>query len=230
MVLDIIASLKEIVNLIDTHSTFVLAIVTIMYMILTYNLSRESRNERKYQYLQKRLEYLYFPLREIFSSYFDLSIRIKPEERQFVHIRIIETKRPIILTSRHINEKFEEIKPYLYMAPPTFKEKIDNWAKRISDIEYTDKCWSEEEVTNIVTELGTRFEDIFEKINEYIKKDERELYYIANGYYMSYLIRIKDYTKDTFGVNLEMLLGATVFFIIGLWLLLGISGFSTYFT
>jgi hypothetical protein len=226
MVLDIIASLKEIITLIDTHSTLILVIVTCMYTILTYNLSRESRNERRYQYLQKRLEYLYFPLREIFSSGFDLSIWIKPEERQFVHIQIMKTKRPIILTSHFINEKFEEIKPYLYMSPPTFKGKIDTWAKRISDIEYSDKCWSEDEVMCIVPELRNCIENILINVNKYIEKDERELYYIANGSYGSYLMRIRDYTKDTFGVNVEMLLGATVFFIIGLWLLLGIKGLS----
>lgn len=206
MLLNIITFLKELVNFIDTHSTLILAIVTIMYTILTYNLSKQTINERRYQYLQKRLEFVYYPLREIFSSDFDISIWFKPEGRQFVHIQIMKTKRPIIITSRNINEMFEEVKPYLYMSPPIFKRKIDFWAQRVSDIEYSDKCWSEEEVSYIVPELRNCIEDILANINEYIEKDETELYYMVNGKQKRYLI---------------MLLGA-IFFTVGFWLLLNV--------
>lgn len=102
-------------------------------------------------------------------------------------------KGPEILRCYFIDRKLGDVKSYLYMAPPDLKKMFDDWAKKVSDFENPDNIWYEEEVVDKVTELNNYVDKIFKKINEYIEKDERELYSISNGPYKAYLKRIKDF-------------------------------------
>lgn len=186
MNLHIITYFADLFTFINKYNTLILVAVTILYTILTYKLSAESRMERRYQYLQKRLEYLYFPLKDIFSSKFDISFRIKPEGKK-VLVQIGDEKGPEVLRCLFPDRKLGNIKSYLYMAPPNLKNVFEDWAKKVSEFENPENCWSEEEANLIIKGLDTSFNKILIKINQYIEKDERELYSIDNGAFMSYL-------------------------------------------
>lgn len=195
MSLNVIAYLEDILTFINRYNTLVLVAVTILYTILTYKLSAESKNERRYHYLQKRLEYLYFPLKDIFSSSFGLSFRIKPAgERRSTQIG--SQTGPEILRCFFMDRRLGELKSYLYMAPPDLKRMFDDWAKKVSEFEDPENIWSEEEVVSMVTKLDISFNNIYNKTNEYIERDEQELYSICNGPYKSYLKKVKEYFRS----------------------------------
>jgi hypothetical protein len=195
MSLNLIKSLEYLLTFINRYNTLVLVAVTILYTILTYKLSAESRNERRYHYLQKRLEYLYFPLKDIFSSSFGLSFRVKPEgERK--HTQIGSQKGPEILRCFFIDRRLGEVKPYLYMSPPDLRRMFYDWAEKVSEFEDAENIWSEEEVYNRISKLNTSFQNIYDKTNEYIRKDEQELYSVCNGSYTGYLKKIKEYFRN----------------------------------
>jgi hypothetical protein len=186
--------LDYLFNLADNHSTLILVIVTVFYTALTYKLSSESRYERRYQYLQKRLENLYYPLKDVFNSRLNLSFRIKPEGKRGT-ILIGNQKGPEILRCMYPDLKLEYIKPYLYMSPPILKNLFNCWANEVSVFEDPENIWSEEEITDRCNKIEDIRKDLIKEMNSCIEKDEEELYFIANGLLKSYLKRIKDRFK-----------------------------------
>lgn len=165
MSFQIIAFLNDIFTFINEYDNLLLVVVTALYIILTYKLSAESKMERRYQYLQKRRDYLYSPLTDVFSSKFDLNYRKTGCENNTL-FQIGENKNPEIIKCFHPDLKLGNVKSYLYMAPPDLKKLFDDWAKEVSELTNPENRWSEEEAGLIIKELNDSFKEILVKTNE----------------------------------------------------------------
>lgn len=188
MIEQIISWLTYTLKLFNKYNTAILVIVTIWYARNTYILTKETKNDRRYQYLQKRLEYLYYPLRDVFSSKFDLFYTDK-ETNNRVHFQVGDQKSPEILRAFHQDLKLDNINLYLYLAPPDLKKLFSDWVKKVSDFEDPQSCPSEEDFEDI----KEGYSDIFNKTSKYIEKDHNEMYKIENGVLKLHIMRIRDF-------------------------------------
>lgn len=139
--------------LLQASTTIVLVFITMIYVYLTAEIVKQSKNEQKIAFIEKRLEKLYYPLQQILDS----SFLYYPSEEDVMELGYV----PEAFVNYNIEyKKIEEIIPYLYLAKDELKHKLHRLLKILNNLKKKDiKLFTIDEV------------NLHDQINEIVKRD-----------------------------------------------------------
>lgn len=143
-------------SLLQTSTTIVLVFITTIYVYLTAEIVKQSKNEQKIAFIEKRLEKLYYPLQHILHSSFEYI----PSVEDAMELGYV----PEAFVNYNIEyEKIEDILPYQYLAKDELKHKLHRLLKILNNLKKKNiKLFTIDEV------------NLHVQINEIVKRDIKD--------------------------------------------------------
>ncbi|MDO8726699.1 MAG: hypothetical protein Q7J35_11585 [Candidatus Methanoperedens sp.] len=105
-------------NTVTALATVVLAVITIWYAISTYRLLEETQVTRKVAFIEKRLEKLYYPLRDVLQNPFT-DVFLGGEKVKNINLK-----------------KIDDIIPFQYLASKELENPLNQFFKKALDERY----------------------------------------------------------------------------------------------
>ncbi len=87
-------------NTVTAWATVILAVITIWYAVSTYRLLEETQVARKIAFIEKRLEKLYYPLRDVLQNPM-VQVYVGDEKGYFIDLKKIDN----IIPFQHLASK-----------------------------------------------------------------------------------------------------------------------------
>ncbi|MCD4731406.1 MAG: hypothetical protein K8R74_12445 [Bacteroidales bacterium] len=169
---------------ISAFATIILVGVTIHYALSTHNILNQSTRAEKRSYIEKRLENLYYPLRdfiespEVFKYYYydeimDASV-IEAQAEEYAREKGVQYMRPSnsILTNYDVlntsakRYKLDSIIPYKYLATNELLVELELLLSDFRDIETVEPASSDPEFKNRIDKIKLLIKNDIEKLLE----------------------------------------------------------------
>lgn len=118
-------------SLLESSLTIALLVVTAIYVYLTYQIVVQGENDRKIEFIERKLEKFYYP----FLNFLKTSIDLIPieDERKLLRFR----KKLYNIDNRKSDPDYREFSTHKYLATKNINDSLENFFKIINQNQET---------------------------------------------------------------------------------------------